>query len=168
MKTEDIALSGLMLALLIVLSIVESLFPVFPFLPVGVKLGLSNIVIMYSLFFINKKYSFFIAFFKSFFVFLTRGLTASLLSFGGGMLSIIIIILFALIFKKRISYLTLSMLGAVFHNIGQISVLAVITDNHYIFYYLPVLIISGIFMGAVTGILLQAIMPAFKQVFKIK
>ncbi len=166
MRTKNIALSGLMLSLIIVLSIIESLFPALPFLPIGVKLGLSNIVIMYSIFFINKKNSFFLAFFKSFFVFLTRGLIASLLSFGGGILSILIIILFLSIFKNKISYLTLSILGAVFHNIGQISVLGIITNNVYIFYYLPVLIVSGIFMGIITGVLLQAIMPAFKKIFK--
>lgn len=165
MKTKDIALCGLMISLIIVLSIIESLFPVLPFLPVGVKLGLSNVVIMCFIFFMRKRYTILLACFKSLFVFLTRGLTASLLSFGGGILSIFIILIFVFIFNKKISYITLSILGAVFHNIGQITVLGIITDNYNIFIYCPVLIISGIFLGAITGILLKTIMPVFKKIF---
>ncbi len=164
MNTKNIALCGLMLSQIIVLSIIESLFPVFPFLP-GIKLGLSNIVIMYSIFFMRKKYTILLACFKSLFVFLTRGLTASLLSLGGGMASILIILVFILIFREKISYITLSILGAIFHNIGQITVLAIIIYSYNIFAYCPVLIISGIFLGAVTGTLLDAIMPAFKKIF---
>lgn len=165
MRTKNIALCGLMISLIIVLSIIESLFPAFPFLPVGVKLGLSNVVIMYSIFFTQRKYTILLACFKSFFVFLTRGLTASLLSFAGGILSIFIILIFVFIFKEKISYITLSVLGAVFHNIGQITVLGIITNNYNIFLYCPVLIISGVFLGTITGILLKTIIPVFKKIF---
>lgn len=166
MKTKNIALSGLMLSLTIVLSVVESFFPPLPFLPPGVKIGLSNIVVMYSLFFIKIKYAFCLALFKSFFIFLTRGATAGLLSLGGGLLSILVIIIFISIFKEKISYITLSILGAIFHNLGQIIIFGIITNNEYIFWYFPILIISGIIMGTLTGILLNAIMPAFKKIFK--
>jgi len=166
MKTKKIALGGLMIALLITLSIVESFFPPMPFLPPGIKLGLSNVIIMYSIFFINKRYAFYLAFFKSLFVFLTRGLIACSLSFGGGILSITIIVLFVYILNNNISYITLSILGAVFHNIGQVTVLGIITNNIYIFWYCPALIISGIIMGSVTGILLKAVMPVFNNILK--
>ena len=43
-KAYDIAFMGLMLALALALSFLESLLPVLPFLPVGVKLGLSNTI----------------------------------------------------------------------------------------------------------------------------
>ncbi len=166
MKTKNIALSGLMLSLTVVLSVVESFFPPLPFSPPGIKIGLSNIVVMYSLFFIKIKYAFCLALFKSFFIFLTRGATAGLLSLGGGALSILVIIIFISIFKEKISYITLSILGAVFHNLGQIIIFRIITNEEHIFWYLPILIISGIIMGTLTGILLNAIMPAFKKIFK--
>ncbi len=155
-----------MLSLIIVLSIIESFFPPVPFLPPGVKLGLSNIIVMYSLFFTTKKCTAFLVFSKSLFVFLTRGVVAGSLSLGGGIFSIIIILLFSTLLKEKISYITLSVLGAVFHNIGQITVLGVITNNKNIFWYCPILIISGIIMGAITGVALNAIMPAFKKIFK--
>ena len=166
MKTKNVALGGLMLAMIVVLSIIESFFPPMPFLPPGVKLGLSNIVVMYSVFFLSKKYAVCLAIFKSIFVFLTRGFLASLFSFSGGLLSIVVIVLFVSIFKDKISYITLSILGAISHNIGQIIVFSFVMKNVYVmFSYTPILIISGIIMGTVTGILLKAIMPVFKKMF---
>ena len=61
MKTQKITLLGVMLALTVVLSIAESMFPAVAFLPPGVKIGLSNVVIMYTVFFIGKKETFFIS-----------------------------------------------------------------------------------------------------------
>ena len=46
-KAYKTAFMGLMLGLALALSFLESMLPVLPFLPVGVKLGLSNIVTMY-------------------------------------------------------------------------------------------------------------------------
>lgn len=166
MKTKNIALNGLMLSLIVVLSIIESFFPPVPFLPPGVKLGLSNVIIMYSLFLTKRRYTAFLVVAKSLFVFLTRGAVAGSLSLVGGIFSIIVILLFSYLLKEKISYITLSVLGAVFHNIGQITVLGFITNNKNIFWYCPILIISGIIMGVITGIVLNAIMPAFKTIFK--
>lgn len=56
-----IALIGLMLSLALVLSLFESMLPALPFLPVGVKLGLSNIVTMYCLFFLGARPAFAVA-----------------------------------------------------------------------------------------------------------
>ena len=164
MKTKDIATNGLMLSLVIVLAIIENFFPTLPFLPPGVKLGLANIIIMYSVFFTNKKQAIFLVIFKSLFVFLTRGFISSSLSFSGGILSIFIIIFFHKLLKEKISYITLSILGAVFHNLGQIITLGIITNNYYIWGYFPILIISGIIMGTVTGVVLKAVMPALKKI----
>lgn len=59
----------------------------------------------------------------------------------------------------------LSITGSVFHNIGQIIAVSIILNNNYVFYYFPVLIISGIIMGSITGVLLNIIMPVFNSIF---
>jgi len=41
--------------------------------------------------------------------------------------------------------------GGVSHNLGQIFLAVLIVNNIKLFYYFPVLIISGIFAGLVTG-----------------
>ena len=160
---KNLVLAGLLFAIAIVLSIVESsLPPLLVFVP-GVKLGLSNIVVMYSLFFLGKKRAFTITILKSLFVFITRGLIAGVLSLTGGILSIIVMLLLILIFKDKISYLLLSISGATFHNIGQFIALSLIYTNLYLWVYLPVLIISGVAAGIATSTLLKFILPAFKK-----
>jgi uncharacterized membrane protein len=39
-------------------------------------------------------------------------------------------------------------------------------NNFYTFYYLPVLIVSGIVMGSVTGVLLKTTMPVLSKPLK--
>jgi Predicted membrane protein len=147
----------------LILSIVEnSLPPIIVSVP-GVKFGLSNIVVMYALFFVGKKEAFTIAVLKAFFVFITRSLIAALLSLSGGVLSILIMTMLIYIFKDKISYLLLSVSGAVFHNIGQFIVVTVIYTNLYLWVYLPVLLISGVLAGIATATLLRLIMPAMKR-----
>ena len=52
MSVEKVALSGLLLAIMLILGYIESLIP--PIVPIpGVKLGLSNGVLLFSLYLLN-------------------------------------------------------------------------------------------------------------------
>jgi heptaprenyl diphosphate synthase len=166
-KTKNIALLGIMLAVVIVLTALEHMMPPIPFLPPGVKLGLSNIVIMYCVFFIGKPQSVTLAALKSLFVFLTRGAVAGILSFTGGMLSIAVIILLLYLFKERISIAAISIVGAITHNIGQLTVYSIIMNTFLVFsFYTPILIVSGVIMGIVTGTLLKLLLPLMRKVLR--
>ncbi len=161
-KTKSLVLTGFFFALAIVLSFVESSFPpVFAIAP-GVKLGLSNIVVMYALFFIGKGQAFTLAFLKAGFVFITRGSVAALLSLCGGLLSVGIMVILSIIFREKISYLLVSVLGAIFHNMGQYVAICVLYTSLGLWAYLPILLISGVFAGVVTATLLRLTLPAFK------
>jgi len=46
-----------------------------------------------------------------------------------------------------------SILGGVFHNIGQLSMAAWITGTAGVFTYLPVLLVAGVITGGVIGLL---------------
>jgi heptaprenyl diphosphate synthase len=167
MNTKKIALTGLMLAIIAILSAMEHiLLPPLPFLPPNMKLGLANIIIMYCVFFVSKTQAVTLSIAKSLFVLLMRGPVAAALSLCGGMLSVCAIILLIKIFKERISYTAVSVAGAVAHNIGQFAAVSVIIYTPYIIYYLPVLLISGVILGNITGLLLRIIMPAFNNIFK--
>ncbi|MEG0571145.1 MAG: Gx transporter family protein, partial [Oscillospiraceae bacterium] len=72
---RSIAQTGLMFALMVILMIIEGIFPPIPSMPPGVKLGLSNVVIMFSLLFIGIKRTALLVFLKVSFVFITRGST---------------------------------------------------------------------------------------------
>jgi heptaprenyl diphosphate synthase len=165
-KTKYIAYMAMLLTLIAVLSIFESMLPPFPFLPPGVKIGLANTVTMFTLFFIGKKEAFCLTGLKAVFVGITRGVTAGVLSFSGGILSIITLIVLLLVFKSKISYAALSISGAIAHNIGQLIAVCIMFDNIYTMYYLPVLIISGTVMGSITGILLKTVIPALSSPLK--
>ncbi len=162
-KSKMMVLTAMLFAVSIVLSIIENTLPPLPIMVPGVKMGLSNIAVMYALFFLGKKQAFGIAVLKAFFVFITRGAAAGLLSFSGGIISLIIMILLINIFKDRISYLTISIFGAVFHNIGQFVAASFLLTTLYIWAYLPVLLISGVAAGIMTATLLRFIFPAFKR-----
>jgi len=163
-KAYKTAFMGLMLGLALALSFLESLLPVLPYLPVGVKLGLSNIVTMYCLFFMGAKESFSIAFLKSAFVMLMRGPVGGALSLAGGVASITVMLLL-----KKIPMLTeqiLSIAGAISHNVGQLIMAVVILKSIYAIYYLPVMILSGALMGVITGILLRVVLPYLQNADK--
>lgn len=155
------ATMGLLLALALVLSLVESMLPALPLLPVGVKLGLSNIVTMFCLFSLDAKSAWWLAGLKSFFVLLTRGPIAAALSAAGGAASVL-----TMLAGKRLggTPLVLSINGAIAHNLGQLSMAAILLKSIHTFYYFPVMVFAGIGMGALTGILLRFVSPYLQSV----
>lgn len=162
-KTQMLVLTSLIFAAALVLSIVENMLPPLPIAVPGVKFGLSNIAVMYALFFLGKKQAYTVGILKSAFVFITRGGIAGLLSLSGGLLSITVMVLLMALFRERITYLILSIFGAVFHNVGQFIVIMLIYTGMNMWAFLPVLLISGLAAGIVTSTLLKFIMPAFQR-----
>ena len=149
---------GMLFAMAMALSFAESLLPVLPMLPPGFKLGLSNIVTMYTLFMLGTKRGFAIAVMKSLFVLLTRAPVAAFMSLCGGLLSVVCMALCARVRWLRGDYMLLSIIGALAHNLGQLLASVAYTST-VMLYYLPVLVVSGIVMGIVTGTVLRVAMP---------
>ena len=158
---RHITLMAVLFSTAFVLSVVESYIPM-PQFP-GVKLGLANIVVMYALFFTSKTDTLLIVVLKSAFAFLTRGLISGIVSFSGGCMSIIIMILLIWIFGDKISYLFVSISGAIFHNIGQL-IAASILMSTFLWAYLPILLISGVVTGAITSVILKITLPVIKNI----
>lgn len=158
-KVKRLALMGLLFALAMALSFLESLLPALPMLPPGIRLGLSNIVTMYALFLLGPVSGYTIAALKSLFVLLTRGAVAAALSFAGGLLSVTVMLLIALLPLVKSQYLLLSIFGGAFHNMGQLAAARWIIGNQFVWYYLPVLLIAGVIMGVITGLMLKVILP---------
>lgn len=160
-KTHYIAKLGLLLALAVVLQFLEGLIPI-P-LPLGVKPGISSVVIMYILLFMGFRPALAAAVLKSCFVLVIRGATAFCMSAAGGILSVLAMAVCMLIFRrndKSAGILAVSVAGGVFHNVGQLIAASLIAGSVWTASYLPVLIIAGIIAGAFTGSLLRIILPA--------
>jgi len=162
-RIQILVFSGLLFAIALILSLVENLLPIMPIAVPGVKFGLSNIVVMYVIFFLGARQAYSIAILKAIFVFFTRGFIASTLSFSGGMLSITCMLLIIFLLKEKVSYLGISVVGAVSHNIGQFLVISLIYVGVSMWAYLPVLLISGVIAGLLTATLLRILLPALKR-----
>lgn len=160
MKSKYIALMGLLLAVALALSSIENIFT--SVLPLGIRIGLANIVIMFAVIALDTKSAFILTILKSLFVFLTRGVTAFGMSICGGILSLVVILI---LYKKvNPSILLLSILGAIAHNIGQLFLASLITQNISTLLYGFILIIGGFSAGICTGIVLKIIIPYAERI----
>jgi heptaprenyl diphosphate synthase len=154
---------GILLGMVFVLTTLEYLFAV-PFLPPHAKPGFANIIVMYCVFFVGRRDAFILNGLKSLFVFITRGAVAGLLSLGGGLLSIGVIILLASIKRKPPGYAIISVSGGVCHNLGQFVIIMFLFGSPVLVYYIPVLVLSGIAAGLVTGFLLKVLIPVLSKI----
>lgn len=160
MNARVIAKLGIMGAMVIIIVIIEAMLPPLPFLPPNFRLGFSNIMIMYALFFMGKKEAVCLVFIKAVYNVL-RGFMAGVLSFSGGLTAVLFMVLFSHVFKGKISYQALSIVGAVFHNMGQLVVASVFLGDFRVFvYYFPVLLVVGVVMGVFTGLVFGLVLPA--------
>ncbi len=151
MKTKRIAFLGLMIALAFVFSYIEFLIPVNIGVP-GAKLGLANLVIIVALYIIGTRDAFLLSLVRILLVGLTFANAMSMMySLAGATLSFLVMLLA----KKtgKLSITGVSVLGGVFHNVGQILVAMVVLETSSLIYYLPVLMVTGIISGVLIGIL---------------
>ena len=175
--TKRNAQLGLFLALALILAYVESLIPLSFGIP-GIKLGLPNLIVVLLLCdeiaeLRNGGQSDFVSNGTSRFGakeaclinilriilsgFLFSNLYAILYALAGAVLSFA-----AMLIGRRMrcfSMIGVSVLGGVFHNIGQIIVAMIVVETVYIGYYVPFLIVAGTVTGAVLGIVAMELTP---------
>lgn len=150
-NTGKIALYGTLIALAMVLSFVESLIPI-PFPIPGIKLGLANLVTISGLYLIGIPGTICVTILRVVLVGLSFGNPYSMIyGLSGSFLSLLVM---ALAKRYRwFSQVGISILGGVFHNIGQVSFAAWIVQTSGVYIYLPVLLAAGSIAGAVIGVL---------------
>lgn len=155
--TKKIAQLGLFLALALILAYVESLIP-FSFGIPGIKLGLPNLIVVLLLYRSSAKEALLVNGLRIVMSgFLFSNLYTILYALAGALLSFA-----AMVLGKRLrcfSVVGVSVLGGVFHNIGQIFTAMLVVETVYIGYYLPFLIAAGTVTGAVLGIVAMELMP---------
>ena len=166
--TRKIALTGIMCALALALSYLETLIPAYPGFPPGAKPGLSNIVTMFMAGSSGTPYAFFITIIKGLFAGVTRGFTAMLMSLSGGILSTAAACLLFRFAKNKLGYIGISIVCAVCHNIGQLAAACIISGTaSLVVGYGPLLLIFAVVTGLLTGAILKAVMPTLAQIAKI-
>ena len=162
MKTKRIAFLGLFVALAFVLSYIEFMLPLNIGIP-GAKIGIANLAVMVTLYTVGEKNAIALSIIRVVLVGLTFGnISMMMYSLAGAALS-----LFAMLLARKIGKLSMtgvSVLGGVFHNVGQIIVAMLVLETKSLLYYLPFLIIVGTITGIVIGIVSSLITVRVKKV----
>lgn len=157
---------GFLLAVALILSYVESLIP-FTFGIPGMKLGLPNLIVILLLHSDEKKFGGAreAALLNGMRIVLSGFLFGSLYSilyaFAGAVLSFIIMVLARKC--SCFSMIGVSVLGGVFHNMGQIVVAVFVVETFAVLYYLPFLIVSGVVTGALLGLVGMEVLPYLRR-----
>ena len=152
MKTRDITKIAILTSICVVISILESLFTFIGDIVPWLKLGLANIVIIFALYEYDFKTAFLVSIIRVLIVALLR--TGFGINFFFSLSGAIFSIIFMYIFKKtRLSIIGVSIIGSVFHSIGQVLVGMLLLDNYNVIYYLPYLLLFSIPTGIVIGII---------------
>lgn len=151
---QRVAVSGLLTSLMLVLGLMERQFPLTAAVP-GVKLGLANSVLLYSLYMLGVRQSMVLMLLKALLSWLIyMNMSAMLYSLAGGVLSLAAMILISR--SSGVSVIGVSVLGAVFFNIGQILMAVLILHTpQLLLTYLPILMVSGAATGVLTGVIAQ-------------
>lgn len=152
------AVMGLLLALALILSYVESLIPLPVGIP-GIKLGLANLAIVLAIYLVGEKNALLLTVSKALLCGLLFGnMTMILYNLAGAVLSF-----FAMALMKRSERFHLPVIsaaGGVMHNAGQLLVACLIVSTYGILYYIPFLLIAGLGTGMVIGSVAVLVLPA--------
>ena len=151
MKTKKVALTGLLIALALILSYLESLVPMSFAVP-GIKLGLPNLVVVFALYRLRPSFAAAISLVR---VALVAILFGSVLSLAYSAAGAVCSFLVMLLLKKtgRFGCTGVSVAGAVTHNLAQIAAAAVLLETGALAWYLPVLVLTGTLAGVCIGVL---------------
>ena len=149
----------MLLSFSIVLSILESFIPLFNGYIPGLKLGLANIIVLIVLYKYDTKDVFFVSILRVVVVGLMRTGLFSInffFSLSGALFSACSMILFK---KTKLSMIGVSVIGSIFHSIGQILIAILFLKNNNMIYYLPWLLLfsipTGLFVGYISKKLLS-------------
>lgn len=150
MSSRRLARYALLTALAMALSWLESLVPLAGTVPPGVKLGLTNLVVIFALYRMSLRDAAVISLIRVVLVAFTFGNSYSFAySLAGATLSLAVMALLKR--SRKFSLLGVSVAGGVSHNIAQVLVAMAVMETSRLAWYLPVLLVSGIAAGVCVG-----------------
>lgn len=155
---RKIAYGAMLVALAMIFSYVESLIPIFIGIP-GIKLGIANLVTVMGIYFLRPADVLVVVLMRILLVGFMFGNGVSIIySLAGGILSFLMMLLIKKL--NKFSTISVSVVGGIAHNAGQIAVAAIVLKSTAVVYYLPVLIVAGMITGLLIGIVAQKVFPA--------
>ena len=154
MKVKKLTVMALLCAIALTIFMIEAQIP--PVIPVpGVKLGLSNIVTVFSVFVLGPLEAAVILFGRIFLGAVFAGNFSSILySASGGLLAILVTIGLRRILSVKQLWVS-GCLGAIAHSVGQMTAAVLVMGTVSIAIYLPIMIVCSIVTGLFTGLCAQ-------------
>lgn len=162
MELKKLVRISMLLSISVVLGILESMIPFLSGVIPGLKIGLANIIIMYVLYTYSVKDAYLLSISRVFLVGMLRtGLfnITFLFSLVGALFSLTTMIIFK---YTKLSIVGVSIIGSIFHSLGQIIVAIIILKQSAMIYYLPVLILVSIPTGIITGFIAKELIKTYK------
>lgn len=151
MKIQKLTTLALFTTLALIIFTVESAIPA-PLPIPGIKLGLANIITLIVLHNYSAGDTLAVLVMRILLASFFFGQAVSLLySLAGGLLCLAAMLVVHKLLQGHFLFLT-SIIGAIFHNLGQLIVAYLITEVPGVLVYLPHLLLSGIVTGLFTGL----------------
>ncbi|EOS60988.1 hypothetical protein C815_00714 [Firmicutes bacterium M10-2] len=165
MSTKKSVILAFLIALGIIFQLIESFFPVVMIVP-GYKIGIANIVGLFALYAYGPKELTIVCMGRIFLAALLQGTLFSVpfvLSLTGGIFSLIAMVIG---FRSNVfSIYGVSVLGACFHNIGQVIAITILYQQFFMQLFLPILLALSIVAGLCIALLSTQILKRMKGRF---
>lgn len=166
MNVRKLCTLALLTAAALVIFVAEAQIPPVIAVP-GVKLGLSNIIVLLTMYIYGRREGAVVLGLK---IILGSIFSGQLMSFfysaAGGLLCLGVMSLLKGVLTEKQIWAT-SAFGAAAHNIGQLIVAIAILGTEKLVWYLPVLLASGIITGLFTGLCAQITLPRLRRAMKL-
>ncbi len=165
MKAKKLTALALLSAIALSIFVLELQIP--PVVPLpGVKLGLSNIVTVFTVFTLGPVEGICVLFVRVFLGAVFAGNFATIAySAAGGACAILTTILLRRILKKDQLWVA-GCMGAMAHSVGQMCAAVLISGTPSIIIYLPALLVCSIITGAFTGLCAQSLVNRGEKLWK--
>ncbi|MFM9412785.1 Gx transporter family protein [Peptococcus simiae] len=168
MTVKRLVTIAMLTAVALMIFVIEAQIPpILPAIP-GIKMGLANIVSLFTLFWLGRKEAFMVLIVRILLGTIFAGTGVTLLySLAGGLLSLGVIALFYRAFSLEALWIP-SAIGGVLHNIGQLACACWIMHTWAVLAYLPALVFAGTLSGLFTGLIAGRLIrhPAFHKNFQ--
>lgn len=165
MKAKKLAVLALLAAVALGIFVLELQIP--PIVPVpGIKLGLSNIVTVFTVFALGSRDGCAVLFVRIFLGAVFAGNFAGILySAAGGACAISITVLLRHVLKKDQLWVA-GCLGAMAHSVGQMAAAVILSGTPAILVYLPIMLACSILSGVFTGLCAQILVNRGDHIWK--
>ncbi len=163
-KTRKLVFIAVLVAQAMILSFIERMIPV-PFIAPGAKLGLANIITVTAIYMLSFKEATAVVILRILLTATTFGsLSSFLYSLSGGVLSLLIMAAIVKVFRNDVSLISVSIVGAIAHNIGQLLVAGLVINSLFMLTYLPILMVAAIPTGIFVGFVAKYLIDYLKRI----